>query len=66
LLALAWRLTPGMGPLAAMAMGGLALLTVAAMAWRGRHQAAWPARRRTVLFALLNTALGLWVVAWLW
>jgi CubicO group peptidase (beta-lactamase class C family) len=68
LLALAWRLTPAMGLSAAVpvAVGALALAAVVLMAWRGRHHAAWPARRRTMLFALLNAALGVGLVAWLW
>jgi len=66
LLALAWRLTPATGLAAAVAVGGLALVMSGVMVWRGRHQPRWPSRRRTVLFALLNAALGALVVAWLW
>jgi hypothetical protein len=66
LLALAWRLTPATGLAAAVAVGGLALVMSGVMVWRGRHQPRWPSRGRTVLFALLNAALGALVVAWLW
>ncbi len=66
LLALAWRLAPMVGVVTAAAVGGIALLLVGAMAWRGRRQPRWPAGRWRPLLGLLNAAAGLLVVAWLW
>jgi len=66
MLALAWRLAPATGGATVAVLAALALLAAGAALWRGRQQAVWPARRRTVVLKLLTAAVSGLVVAWLW
>jgi CubicO group peptidase (beta-lactamase class C family) len=65
-LALAWRWLPTTDPVTLGAVLGLALLAAGLMLWRGRSQPVWPARRRALLVACLNAAVGAGVVMWAW
>lgn len=65
-LALAWRWLPTTDPVTLGAVLGLAVLAAGLMLWRGRSQPVWPTRRRALLAACLNVAVGACLVMWAW